>query len=106
MAEPAPDKEAAMSTTATQTLTESPTLVCRHRWFIETPHGATSRGVCRRCGAARDFPNAAEDIMPEPVGGFLRRYASDRRAVRSAAKDSPAGRDGRGSLGPAVRDGA
>ncbi len=36
---------------------------CRHHWIIATPNGATSRGVCKRCGAARDFPNAADDAL-------------------------------------------
>jgi hypothetical protein len=34
---------------------------CLHRWRIATPHGPTSPGVCRLCGAARDFPNYGED---------------------------------------------
>ena len=36
---------------------------CQHRWVIETPHGATSRGLCKRCGTAKRFPNAPEDIL-------------------------------------------
>ena len=39
---------------------------CQHRWVIETPHGATSRGHCRRCGATKRFPNALE----QPIGQF------------------------------------
>lgn len=39
---------------------------CQHRWVIETPHGATSRGLCRRCGATKRFPNAPE----QPIWGF------------------------------------
>ena len=30
---------------------------CKHYWVIETPVGRTSRGVCRFCGAERDFAN-------------------------------------------------
>ena len=36
---------------------------CQHRWVIETPHGATSRGLCKRCGTTKRFPNAPEDIL-------------------------------------------
>lgn len=32
-----------------------------HHWRIEEPNGPTSHGVCRHCGAERDFPNV--DIM-------------------------------------------
>ena len=30
---------------------------CRHYWVIDTPAGPTSTGVCRLCGAQRDFEN-------------------------------------------------
>lgn len=39
--------------------------VCVHRWVIETPNGAMSRGVCRTCGAEKEFPNSAEDGLWE-----------------------------------------
>jgi hypothetical protein len=38
---------------------------CRHHWIIETPHGATSWGVCKVCGAKKEFPNAASDSLYE-----------------------------------------
>jgi hypothetical protein len=38
---------------------------CAHRWVIESPNGETSHGVCRVCGAEKDFPNAAEDGLWE-----------------------------------------
>lgn len=31
---------------------------CAHHWEIETPNGPTSEGVCRTCGATRDFSNS------------------------------------------------
>jgi hypothetical protein len=34
---------------------------CARRWRIASPHGPTSPGVCRRCGAARDFPNVSDE---------------------------------------------
>ncbi len=33
---------------------------CRHHWIIEYPEGPVSRGVCRRCGAEREFLNHLE----------------------------------------------
>ncbi len=37
---------------------------CRHWWIIATPNGVTSRGICKRCGAERDYPNAGRDLSP------------------------------------------
>ncbi len=31
---------------------------CLHYWRIETPNGPTSRGICKWCGAEREFVNA------------------------------------------------
>ncbi len=32
-----------------------------HYWIIETPDGLTSKGVCKRCGETRTFPNAMRE---------------------------------------------
>jgi hypothetical protein len=32
-----------------------------HRWRIDEPSGHMSRGVCRICGAEREFKNWLED---------------------------------------------
>lgn len=42
---------------------------CRHHWIIESPNGATSRGVCRLCGAVKVFVNTFADAGWE-VGTF------------------------------------
>jgi hypothetical protein len=55
---------------------------CRHHWVIETPHGVTSRGMCKRCGTTRRFPNAAEDAIWESRGAGLRRWSSSRGLSR------------------------
>ena len=34
---------------------------CTHYWLIETPHGITSKGHCRRCGMNRRFRNRTPD---------------------------------------------
>jgi len=31
---------------------------CRHYWIIESAQGPTSRGVCKFCGAEREFCNS------------------------------------------------
>ena len=33
---------------------------CLHHWLIESPGGPTSKGVCRVCGAEREFKNYLE----------------------------------------------
>ena len=34
---------------------------CRHYWVIEDASGPTSRGVCKFCGAEKDFLNSWPD---------------------------------------------
>jgi hypothetical protein len=34
---------------------------CRHYWVIEDAEGPTSRGVCKFCGAEREFYNSWPD---------------------------------------------
>lgn len=38
---------------------------CRHHWLIESPHGATSMGICKLCGAQKEFRNSAQDMLWE-----------------------------------------
>ena len=38
---------------------------CRHHWLIESPHGATSMGVCKLCGSQKEFRNSAGDFLWE-----------------------------------------
>ncbi len=45
---------------------------CRHHWVIDSPSGPTSHGVCKVCGAVKQFQNYQldfywEDALP-PVG--------------------------------------
>ena len=47
---------------------------CTHYWIIETPDGPTSRGVCKYCGAVKEFKNYAlhskrEDNITTPNHG-------------------------------------
>lgn len=54
---------------------------CRHHWIIETPNGATSRGLCKRCGTSKRFPNAADDALGDASRAVLGRWARSRSAV-------------------------
>ena len=54
---------------------------CRHHWIIETPHGVTSRGVCKRCGGTRRFPNAADDALGQSGGSTLGRWSRGRGVI-------------------------
>jgi len=38
---------------------------CTHHWIIESPTGPTSRGVCKYCGAEREFANYWGDFYWE-----------------------------------------
>ena len=53
---------------------------CQHRWVIETPHGATSRGSCKRCGMTKRFPNASDDAIARTAG--MGRWSANRGAAR------------------------
>jgi hypothetical protein len=38
---------------------------CTHHWIIESPHGPTSKGVCKYCGVEREFQNYWGDFFWE-----------------------------------------
>ena len=59
---------------------------CRHHWVIESPHGATSKGVCKFCNEEREFRNSASDSMWEgdPMAS-ANRLAGDRQRRPVAA---------------------
>ncbi|MPZ51088.1 MAG: hypothetical protein GEU75_17620 [Dehalococcoidia bacterium] len=48
-----------------QEIVEQEVPVCRHHWVIESPHGATSLGRCKRCSEVREFRNSAADTLWE-----------------------------------------
>jgi len=66
--------------------------VCRHHWVIESPHGATSMGICKICAEVREFRNSATDALWEgdPMVSASRMAAGQRpilREVRLASRD-------------------
>lgn len=73
---------------------------CVHHWLIETPQGATSKGVCKLCGAMGEFRNATsgaywESDSGSDVGDWRRRapsltIASDDDELAMAPSAEPA----------------
>lgn len=51
----------------TKTIAEEPRaeVECCHHWIIESPNGPTSKGVCKYCGAEREFSNYWADLFWE-----------------------------------------
>ncbi len=37
---------------------------CSHHWLIEPPKGPTSKGVCKLCGARKEFDNQLKARSP------------------------------------------
>ena len=60
---------------------------CCHYWIIEPPQGPTSRGVCKFCGAVKEFDSYGPEswslwdrdtsASAEPLGAGLPDIASD-----------------------------
>ena len=48
------------------------TSLCQHHWLIESPNGPVSIGVCRLCGAEKEFQNYAD--FPSFGGVYTERY--------------------------------
>ena len=42
-----------------------PTVECRHHWLIDGPDGPTSWGLCKYCGAAKEFLNHFTLAQPD-----------------------------------------
>ncbi len=62
---------------------------CRHHWVIESPHGATSLGYCKRCKRTKRFPNAAEDLLWNSERAGLGRWGRSRDSVKPITVGSP-----------------
>jgi hypothetical protein len=58
-------RPAAEDRTENQVTDEGTETTCVHHWIIETPSGRTSAGVCRVCGARREFQNYVSDFIWE-----------------------------------------
>jgi hypothetical protein len=70
---------------------------CQHHWLIETPHGSTSHGRCKRCGEERDFRNSASDhLWEDESGSGYNAWRGIRSVTRNVSSDeaSTAGASG------------
>lgn len=68
-------------------LEEKDEVRCRHYWVIESPHGPTSRGVCRLCGEEKEFPNFMPDFSWDGDQSSLFRTAGARDAGSGKDED-------------------
>jgi hypothetical protein len=71
---------------------ETQAIQCRHHWVIESPHGATSLGKCKKCAEVREFRNSASDTLWEgdPMASISKMGGGNRpvvREVRSGARE-------------------
>jgi len=60
---------------------------CRHHWLIETPQGATSKGVCKLCGAVREFRNAVSATYWESDSSDLGEWGRRSRSFNIASDE-------------------
>ena len=44
---------------------------CSHHWTIEIASGPVSRGVCKSCGATREFNNYLQDCVRQDRDDYL-----------------------------------
>jgi len=42
-----------------------PNVECCHHWIIESVNGPTSRGLCKNCGAEKEFLNSSAESIRE-----------------------------------------
>ena len=56
-----------MSRKSLRTVMERPqvSITCNHHWLIEPAIGPTSKGVCKLCGAEKEFNNIIDDSIPK-----------------------------------------
>ncbi len=61
------------------------TTQCAHHWIIETATGPVSKGMCRLCGAGREFKNS---------GGYMVTSWNSDPAISRAPQPEEVGDDG------------
>jgi hypothetical protein len=61
---------------------------CRHHWVIESPHGATSNGLCKICGTVREFRNTTGDnYWEDDTASDLSRWGRSSTVTTSSGDD-------------------
>jgi len=65
---------------------------CPHVWRLEEPNGPRAAGVCKRCGAAREFGNSPEEAEALAGGSPRRRDGEGLVALKMGAWRTEAAR--------------
>lgn len=53
--------------------------VCQHHWVIKMKEGPISQGVCKFCGATKDFGNYLTDVLETEKENYLERAEGPKR---------------------------
>jgi len=62
---------------------------CCHYWVIESPRGATSRGMCKFCGAKKEFQNYLPGLSWEGDQSFIFESSGAQDTEPDAKEDNP-----------------
>lgn len=71
-------------------MSEPVTTTCTHRWRIAPPNGPTVAGVCRICGAEREFPTTTDENVWE-TGPAVRRARREADATLALGEEQAHG---------------
>lgn len=58
---------------------------CVHHWVIDSPLEATSGGVCKRCGATREFDNRIAELPPAKYATIIQKAKRQQRPALPGA---------------------
>ena len=61
---------------------------CCHYWLIDSPNGAISKGICKLCGAEKDFYNSVPEFT------LYKRDQKDNEPADSSDQPHNAGQGG------------
>jgi hypothetical protein len=73
---------------------------CIHHWKLTSPNGPTVHGICKHCGAERDFPTTSDAVVWQdthrraPRLTVLERGTDTRAEVIRLVWDEPASTPG------------
>lgn len=59
---------------------------CNHHWVIESPEGPTSIGICKYCGATKEFTNYLPYSTWDDDGSKYGRRNNPRRPASDTVK--------------------
>ena len=62
---------------------------CHHYWLIENAEGPTSNGVCKFCGAEKEFSNSLQDFVMVKRPARVLELAGTKDSELEDAQNSP-----------------